>query len=274
MDAQLSVADMLRAAAQQMWVDFDRAAQVSHPGEKGRAREDALRSFLADYLPGRFGVGTGFVIDATQRASAQMDVAIFDKASAPVFKISESVQLFPVESVAAVLQVKSFLSGSELDSAMVNLESAIELDRFTGMQFSAMMGGVMQKLIPPEDEGYAEYEVQAEPILAGIFAFRGEALPTVAARLKGSDLPDLQLRIPLVCVLDQGVISYSLRNQLAPYHAYDPRARLAYTTEDDRSRTLHFFYSLLAHGVSRKIPLAPSYARYSDLGVFPLDFVE
>ena len=43
---------------------FDLGGSIDHPGENGRAREAAIRSFLADILPPDFGIDTGFVIDA------------------------------------------------------------------------------------------------------------------------------------------------------------------------------------------------------------------
>src|SRR3990172_8152705 len=96
----MKLSDVMRAVADKMRVDFQRiTSQVTHPGVKGAAREDVLVEFLKDYLPGRIGVSSGFIVDHNGNLSPQCDVILFDKPSAPVFKISDTVRILPAETV-------------------------------------------------------------------------------------------------------------------------------------------------------------------------------
>ncbi|RDZ52858.1 hypothetical protein C5C07_13965 [Haloferax sp. Atlit-4N] len=107
-----------------------KAGAISHPQQKGEAREDALRELLEAYLPERCGVSTGFVIDVNGNQSQQMDVIIYDKYYTPIFKIADSKQYFPCETVIAVGEVKSEVKSRELEDAIEKIASAKTLKRF------------------------------------------------------------------------------------------------------------------------------------------------
>ena len=50
-----------------------------HPVAKGDVSEDAWRELLRRFLPSRFSVESGFIIDAHNEASEQIDCIIYDK---------------------------------------------------------------------------------------------------------------------------------------------------------------------------------------------------
>ncbi len=108
---------------------FDLGGSIDHPGENGRAREAAIRSFLADILPPDFGIDTGFVIDALGGVSKQVDIVVYWKSRYPVLEVG-SVKHFMIESVAAVFEIKADV-GSEavLKEALENIASVKRLDR-------------------------------------------------------------------------------------------------------------------------------------------------
>lgn len=284
MKQELSIADLLNATAEQMRVDFQKLDQLRHPGEKGRGREDVLRRFLSEYLPGRFGVDTGFVIDARGETSGQMDVVLYDKASAPVFKLSDNVRVFPVESVAGVVQVKSSLHSRELESAVHNLATASKLDRTAGQQPYSIVAGVMLPALgnlvadvsgrsPSDDADAQGFLVSGEPVLTAIFAFEGDDLDKLAPRLRDLSKDPLT-RVPLVCVLNRGVISYFSEGAFGPLCAYWQDSKLAFTFADDAARALHVFYQMVAFGVTRKAPIMPRYGAYTGISESRLHFLE
>ena len=47
------------------------AEQLRHPGEKGRSREDVVRGFISQYIPARFSLGSGIVVDTGREESAR-----------------------------------------------------------------------------------------------------------------------------------------------------------------------------------------------------------
>lgn len=82
------------------------ARLLDHPGESGRAREEAIRQHLQAFLPSGLGLETGFVIDASGRRSRQIDLILYFSDYHPLFRIS-GIPLVPVEAVVAVFEVKA-----------------------------------------------------------------------------------------------------------------------------------------------------------------------
>lgn len=109
------------------------ASAIAHPGESGRAREDAIRTFLRKLLPEGYGISTGFVIDGQGAMSRQVDVIVYRTGYHPVFDIG-GIKHFMVESVAAVLENKASIGKRELTMALENIKSVKELDRSSAGQ--------------------------------------------------------------------------------------------------------------------------------------------
>jgi hypothetical protein len=120
---------IVASMARQTVEAFDLATELHHPGESGRAREEAIRRFLANIVPPDFGIDTGFVIDAVGGISRQVDIVVFRKQRAPVLEIG-GVKHFMVESVAAVIETKASIQAvKRLTDALDNIESVKQLDR-------------------------------------------------------------------------------------------------------------------------------------------------
>ena len=51
---------------------------VTHHAEKGRIVESVMKSALRSILPGRYSLGTGFIVTASGRSSPQLDIVIYD----------------------------------------------------------------------------------------------------------------------------------------------------------------------------------------------------
>ena len=80
--------ELLASAAKSM--NSDLAQQlVAHPGELGREREEVVRAFLRKHLPKRFEISTGFVFDADEHVSEQIDIIISDSLLCPRFETVE-----------------------------------------------------------------------------------------------------------------------------------------------------------------------------------------
>lgn len=85
---------------------------VAHRGEQGRENEVALQRVLESLLPKRIGVGTGLVIDRSDHYSKQADLILYDSADEPAILAQTTQLLFPIETVLAVIEVKTtFRSG-------------------------------------------------------------------------------------------------------------------------------------------------------------------
>ncbi len=103
-----------------MLAEFGRTKGTGHGGGRGALREEALRLFLSKHLPTRFGVGTGQVVHPSNLMSKQCDIVIYDRLNTPRLMPDETHSLFPVESVLAVIEVKSRLNASDVADAFIN----------------------------------------------------------------------------------------------------------------------------------------------------------
>ena len=122
---------ILSAHAEEAVERLASAEVITHPGERGLAREEILRQYLREIVPRGFEVTTGFVIDSTGCQSLQQDLIIVRRDFHPTFQIG-GARFFPVEAVSAVVEVKSTLNSSTLSSAIQNARSVKALDRSGG----------------------------------------------------------------------------------------------------------------------------------------------
>lgn len=68
----MNLKQVFMAIGSHMLVDFDHfQSQISHPGEKGSEREIGLKSFLQTYLPERYGISNGEIVDTSNHASTR-----------------------------------------------------------------------------------------------------------------------------------------------------------------------------------------------------------
>jgi len=77
-------------------------------------------------LPESIGIGSGKIFDHDGLESNQVDVVLYDKSS-PILRFSNNIAYFPVEAVAAVVEVKSYLNAIEIGHALDNTLSVARL---------------------------------------------------------------------------------------------------------------------------------------------------
>jgi hypothetical protein len=87
-------------------------ATITHNGTMGEVIESHwIHGFLKRYLPDRYAVGSGIVIDCQGKTSDQIDVVIYDNQYTPALLSQEDHRFIPAESVYAVLEVKPKMAG-------------------------------------------------------------------------------------------------------------------------------------------------------------------
>ena len=119
--------DIFKAISKGLQADFEKSAAVTHSGGKGAIREGSLRNFLASYLPRRYAIGSGQIIQSGNRISRQCDIVIYDADHCPRLLADEQHSYFPIESVFGVVEVKSTLNSEELKAAFENIRSVKSL---------------------------------------------------------------------------------------------------------------------------------------------------
>ena len=84
MDGERRLQQLFRAKQAEMVACLLSSRQVAHAGEMGSATEENWRELLRAYLPSRYAVEGGFMIDVDGRESQQLDLIIFDRQYSPV----------------------------------------------------------------------------------------------------------------------------------------------------------------------------------------------
>jgi len=101
----------------------------THALSAGENREDIVGNFLKEYLPKAFGIDTGIILSTEGEFSNQADLVIVDHLNnAPLYPTSKN-RLWLVESVYSLIEVKTTLSPSELDNAIVKCKRFKRLKR-------------------------------------------------------------------------------------------------------------------------------------------------
>lgn len=116
----VNLAEYFQLLSQRLQLDLQAARQFIAPTDKGNVNEYAFRDLLAALLPSRYALGVGEVIGVKkgQREiftlsdpfpqSGQKDVVLYDPfTSAPFSWGNSGIYLFPIESIYAVIEVKS-----------------------------------------------------------------------------------------------------------------------------------------------------------------------
>lgn len=169
---------------------------MSHSGERGRNNELVLAEFLKQNLPRRLTVSTGKVIAANGQESGQIDLIIHDRLNTPALMDAHAWSLVPVESVYAVISVKTTLTKPELGDALKSLQSVRALPRKAAVLFT-------------DNQILSVDEASVLRPRAFVFAFKSSWTTAESAEKTFCDVIDGiddSLRPNGVCILDQGFI--------------------------------------------------------------------
>lgn len=158
---------------------------IRHRPTTGNYREGLLRDLLHKYLPKRYHVASGFIFGSDR----QLDLIIYDQIEySPIFREGDLV-VVTLESVRAVIEVKTVLSNQALCDALEILHTAV----------------------PSTHSG--------PPIFKGIFAFERPEQSGFIPQIKGFYNPDSEdldesfkaiedfyTPITAVCVLNRSLV--------------------------------------------------------------------
>lgn len=167
-----------------------RAAQsISHAGTHGSVNEDHWIEVFRAYLPNRYEVATGIVIDSLGNHSDQIDIIIFDRHFTPTLLDQQNHRYIPAEAVYAVFESKPHFDKSYLEYAGNKAASVRRLHR-TSVSI-AHAGGVYE----PKDHF---------PILAGIVAPKSSWVDGLSESFRKNLPVGDQERLNCGCALDDG----------------------------------------------------------------------
>jgi len=102
---------------------------ITHAGTLGAVNEEHFVNVLRKYLPNRYAVDSGIIIDSTGSTSHQIDVVIYDKQYTPTLLDQENHRYIPAEAIYTVFEVKPTINKQYLDYAGEKAESVRVLHR-------------------------------------------------------------------------------------------------------------------------------------------------
>lgn len=106
---------------------FFKDGRLIHPGEYGIAREGVCESFIKEFLPAIYNIGTGFIINNKGEVSTQCDLVIYDNEYTPLLRDGFNKRFFTAETCVGIGEVKSVLSKSEFTEALKKLSEVSKM---------------------------------------------------------------------------------------------------------------------------------------------------
>jgi hypothetical protein len=102
---------------------------ITHHGVMGEVNEQHFIEVLRRYLPRRYGVSRGIVIDSRGATSDQIDIVIYDPQYTPTILDQQEHRYVLAEAVYAVLEVKPEINRETLQYAADKARSVRVLER-------------------------------------------------------------------------------------------------------------------------------------------------
>ena len=118
-----------RGISQQLRAEVDFINTIfTHQGVKGDGNESILRDLLKKFIPKKYGIGTGIIIDRKGNQSKQIDIIVYDQLLYPSILAVSTLHMFPVDIVYATIEVKTTLTSTDAQRSIANIASVRSLD--------------------------------------------------------------------------------------------------------------------------------------------------
>ncbi len=198
--------------------DLHRASRgVEHAPTKGEIHEDSWIDILRNYLPKRYGVDKGIIIDSEGGKSDQIDIVIFDRQYTPMLLIQQNHKYIPAEAVYAVFECKPTISKDYLEYAGSKANSVRMLVR-TSVPIATASGTIPEK--------------KTHEIICGILAAKCDWVEGVKSTSFEKNLPEESNNIlDIGCSLEGGAFSFD--NSMLVIH-------------QSQNNLMYFLFTLLA----------------------------
>lgn len=102
---------------------------ATHHLSAGENREDIVRKFLVDHLPKRFGISSGLIFSHNGIFSNQADLVVVDEQNNAVLHSAARNQLWSIEAVYALVEVKTSLGPADIADAVAKGRKFKQMER-------------------------------------------------------------------------------------------------------------------------------------------------
>jgi hypothetical protein len=194
-----------------------RAAQsIEHAGTHGTVNEDHWIEIFRSYLPNRYEVATGFVIDSLGNRSDQIDIVIFDRHFTPTLLDQQKHRYIPAEAVYGVFESKPHFDKAYLEYAGQKAASVRKLHR-TSVSIAHAGGSFKPK--------------EPFPIISGIVAPKSSWADGLGSSFQRHLLISNPERLDCGCALEHGA-----------FDTFDGKLNLV----GSEGALIHFLFRLLS----------------------------
>ncbi|MCM3099911.1 DUF6602 domain-containing protein [Priestia megaterium] len=234
----------IHAAAKKMQIDFAEVTEnINHMGERGSSREEILLSYLEKYIPIKYEMNNGVIIDATGEQSRQQDIIIYDSFNSPVLLNMQSTKMIPIESVFSVIKVKSSLNKVEINKCVNNISS-------------------VKSLVKDSLDGINS------PTAGFVFAFTSSTtLETLLDNLvEANNEVEKHKQISALCVLDKGLIVNVSKKGLKDITLLPNEDTTPAIIKNTAENNLMLFYLLLMQYLNQSSVSVPNLLKYANAG--------
>jgi len=234
------IIDSLKAVAKKMMIDFeDVTSKIQHNGEKGTSREELLSVYLRSYIPNKYEIGRGTIIDSDGNQSKQQDFIIYDSFSSPVLLNMDSTKMIPIESVYAIVEVKSSLNKERMKECVANIKSVKQLTKNPITNYIAPTAGFV-------------FSYTSDTSLDAIFNNFVEFNKDV----------EYMKQISAVFILDKGSIVNISKNGLNNIALIPNKDTIPAIVNNTMDNNLLLFYLMLMHHLNSILVSPPNLMKY------------
>jgi hypothetical protein len=114
---------------------------IDHRLLKGEFRERRVIAGLRQFIPRRYEMYSGVVVNADGNYSAQQDIIISDSVVSPPFLAAGELGVLFIETVSAVIEVKSVATAQAVHEAVTNIASVKRLASDEPRVYTEISGG-------------------------------------------------------------------------------------------------------------------------------------
>lgn len=122
---------------------------VPHDPTMGAVNESHVIELLTRYLPTRYSIDSGIILDSKGKTSDQIDVVIYDHIYTPTLLDQHHHHFIPAEAVYAIFEVKPEINKGNLEYAADKANSVRELVR-TKIPIRSISGNLIEPNEHPE----------------------------------------------------------------------------------------------------------------------------
>ena len=234
----------IHAAAKKMQIDFEEVTEnIKHMGERGSSREEILLRYLKKYIPIKYEMNNGVIIDGTGEQSRQQDIIIYDSFNSPVLLNMQATKMVPIESVFSVIEVKSSLNKTEISKCVNNVSS-------------------VKSLVKDSLDGINS------PTAGFVFAFTSSTtLETLLDNLvEANNEVEKHKQISALCVLDKGLIVNVSKKGLKDITLLPNEDTTPAIIKNTAENNLMLFYLLLMQYLNQSTVSVPNLLKYANAG--------